>query len=119
MNHQNKLPERKRVRLYKFDYSTPGAYFITVCTQNRQCILSRVVGEGSPLPPRTIKLHLLPGGEILDKYIKELPDKFAGITVDCYVIMPNHLHLLLTVSKIDGRGDPSPTTEMVITPAPN
>ena len=40
------LPQRKHTRLPRYDYSAPGAYFVTICTQNRRCLLSHVVGRG-------------------------------------------------------------------------
>ena len=47
------LPERKPMRLKEYDYSTPGAYFITICTRERECILSRIlVGAGVLDGPR-------------------------------------------------------------------
>ena len=102
---ENELPKRKPTRLRKFDYNSAGAYFITICTQNRKNILSAIVGEGSPLP------QLSRYGEIVDKWIKKILEKYQEISVDCYVIMPNHIHLLLSVVKDDGRGDPSPTVD--------
>ncbi len=44
MAEENALPKRKRLRLQNYDYSTPGAYFLTICTYNRKCTLSHVVG---------------------------------------------------------------------------
>ena len=44
MDKEKELPDRKRLRLQNFDYSTPGAYFITICTHNRKCMLSKIVG---------------------------------------------------------------------------
>lgn len=102
---EKQLPKRKSPRLKSFDYSTTGAYFITICTQNRKNILSTIVGEGSPLP------KLSHYGEIANLWIQKLPEKYHEISVDCYVIMPNHIHLLLSVMKDDGRGDPSPTVD--------
>ena len=106
---ENKLPDRKPTRLENFDYGENGAYFITICTEHRRNILSTIelsqndVGEGSPLP------HLLPYGKIASKWIEEIPQKYREISVDCYVIMPNHIHLLLSVDCYNGRGNPSPT----------
>ena len=102
---KKELPERKPTRLKDFDYGSNGAYFITICTQNRMNVLSTIVdvGEGSPLP------QLSDCGKIIDNWIQKLPDKYKDITVDRYVIMPNHIHLLLRVIKDGGRGDPSPT----------
>ena len=46
MDEKNKLPKRKHPRLDNYDYSSAGAYFVTICTQNRRCVLSRIVGRG-------------------------------------------------------------------------
>ena len=104
MDQEKVLPKRKPTRLKNFDYSANGAYFITICTEKRKNILSAIVGEGSPLP------KLSRYGKIVDAWIQKMPDKYPEISVNCYVIMPNHIHLLLFVFKDgDGRGDPSPT----------
>ena len=108
MDQEEILPIRKPTRLKKFDYSTNGAYFITICTQNRKNILSTIVGERSPLP------KLSRYGEIVDAWIQKMPNKYPEISIDCYVIMPNHIHLLLFVFKDGGRGDPSPTVDAVM-----
>lgn len=105
MKMENELPKRKELRLTGFDYSKKGAYFLTICTQNRKNILSTIVGEGSPLP------QLSRYGEIVDVWVKKISEKYSEISVDCYVIMPNHIHLLLSIAKDGGRGDPSPTVE--------
>ncbi len=128
---RNKFPKRKPTRLQNYDYSSPGAYFITICTQGKKCILSDIVGEGSPLPYErpTLSLHIAPGtyavspvpeltryGEIVDGLIKIIPVKYNSVFVDRYVIMPNHIHVLLSVIPSDnsGRGDPSPTATVSI-----
>jgi len=103
------LPKRKPTRLNGYDYGLSGAYFITICTANKQKFLSEIVGEGFPLP----KLSIF--GKIIEKYIKVLSEKYTKISVDNYVIMPNHIHLLLSVTDndnlyyVDGRGNPAPT----------
>ena len=102
------LPKRKSTRLKNYDYSSCGAYFITICTQNKEKILSHIVGEGFPLP------KLSPKGEKADKLINFIPEKYEHITVDKYVIMPNHIHFLLSIKNQNGRGNPSPTIENVI-----
>ena len=98
------LPKRKQARLNGYDYGLSGAYFITICTANKQKFLSEIVGEGFPLPKLSIY------GKIAEEYIKKIPEKFIEISVDNHVIMPNHIHLLLFVSNndnlfyVDGRG---------------
>ena len=105
-------PRRKPNRLHGYDYSLAGTYFITICTQNRECSLSRIdgmnvnVGDGFPVPQLTEE------GIIADKYIKLICDKFPSVAVENYVIMPNHIHIILYLTS--GTGDPSPTIGSVI-----
>ena len=108
MENEKDLPKRKDPRLKGFDYSSTGAYFLTICTQNRKNILSMIVGEGSPLP------RLSPYGKIAESWIQKIPEKYPEVSVDRYVIMPNHIHVLLSIAKDGGRGDPSPTVDAVI-----
>ena len=107
--------KRKSPRLHGFDYSKGGLYYLTICTQDRKKILSNVVGEGFPLPSSSVnpktELKLLYCGKVADKWINKIPENFPGTYVDCYVIMPNHIHIILriTPNAAGGRGDPSPT----------
>ena len=79
----SQLPKRKPTRLKDFDYSTNGAYFITICTEKRVNILSQIVGEGSPLP------QLSGFGNVADRWIKKISEKYNEVTLDNYVIMPS------------------------------
>ena len=96
------LPKRKPTRLKDYDYSQSGYYFVTICTYNKQKTLCEIVGEGSPLPQLTID------GEIVNNCILNINKKYPCVKVDKYVIMPNHIHIIL-ILKNDGRGNPSPT----------
>lgn len=98
------IPNRKQNRIPEYDYSTNGAYFITICTQDRKEILSQIVGDGSPVPQ--------PIGLLADEYIRKIPGKYPTVSVDRYVIMPDHIHMLLRFDL--GTGDPSPTLGNVI-----
>ena len=91
----DELKKRKTPRYQSFDYNSVGVYFITICTQNRRCILSRIVGTGVLDCPQP---ELTRYGEIADKYIKQLNDFYEHLSVEKYVIMPNHIHILLWVS---------------------
>ncbi|MCL2352811.1 MAG: hypothetical protein FWC55_09805 [Firmicutes bacterium] len=93
----NNLPSRKNLRLKEYDYSSEGAYFITICTKNRSETLSRV-GRADPGAPY---MQLSEFGIIADKYIKTIETHYNDVTVDKYVIMPNHVHLLLCVTSAD------------------
>lgn len=97
------LPQRKNNRLKEYDYSQNGAYFITLCTKDRKRILSEIVGEGSPLP------QLSEYGIVAEQWIKKISEKYQHISLDHYVIMPDHIHLLLMVENSGGRGNPAPT----------
>ena len=98
--------ERKINRLREYDYSTGGAYFVTICTQDRRKILSSIVGDGFPVPQAC--------GIIAEKYIAQISEKYPLIAVDKYVIMPDHIHLLLRFHWDLGTGNPSPTLGNVI-----
>ena len=105
------LPERKEIRLHNYDYSASGAYFITVCTQNKVKVLSEIlpVGDGFPVP------RLTTYGKLAEVYINRVNEKYPNVKVCKYIIMPDHIHLLLTVEDPSGgTGDPSPTTGMVL-----
>mgnify|MGYP003524791859 FL=1 len=98
----DELKKRKTPRYQSFDYNSVGVYFITICTQNRRCILSRVVGTGVLDCPQP---ELTRYGEIADKYIKQLNDFYEHLSVEKYVIMPNHIHLLLWVKENKNKTD--------------
>ncbi len=100
------MPTRKPIRLKGFNYGENSAYFITVCVKERRKILSKInVGAGVLDCP---KVQLLKYGEIADKYLCQLHGFYDNVSVDKYVIMPNHIHFILRVT--DGRsGTPVPT----------
>ena len=87
------LKKRKDPRFQGFDYNI-GTYFITICTKERKCILSRVLAEDTS---DGVSLKLTGYGEIAEKYLRQLNDFYDHISVEDYVIMPNHIHILLMV----------------------
>ena len=92
---------RKPNRLPDFDYGSNGAYFVTICTENRRHILSDIVGDGFSVPKKP--------GIIAEAFIQMIPEKYPCVRVDKYVIMPDHIHMIVFVEKEDGTGNPSPT----------
>ncbi len=104
----DEILRRKMPRLKNFDYNATGAYFITICTKNRAELLSKIVGVGVPDDPNCVELS--PYGKIADKYIKQLNDFYEDISVDRYVIMPNHIHILLSLRN-GSSGTPTPTAQ--------
>ena len=110
-------PERKTNRLQEYDYSQTGAYFITICTQNRKQILSKIT-VGTPVPgcPQEPFTELLYHGKIAEKYIRQMDRFYSHISVDQYVIMPDHIHLLISIHGTDGhpgRGVPTERTSTI------
>lgn len=105
------LPKRKPNRLKNYDYSQNGGYFITFCTKDRAPILSHiVVGKAALRLPRA---ELTEYGRITETYIQNIPMVYPHILVENYVIMPNHVHLLLLVGD-GGQGAARPAISGVV-----
>jgi len=81
------------MRLKNFDYSSTGAYFITICTHNRKCMLSQIVGAIHESPETVLTEY----GIIVDETIKNVSER-CKVTIDRYIIMPNHVHLLVIIT---------------------
>ena len=104
-------PQRKTIRLQNYDYSTPGAYFVTICTQGRKCILSEITVGADALGGPQVRLTRI--GQIVEKYILST-ESIPGVHVEKYVIMPNHVHLILSVDGTDGPPRASAPTMAVV-----
>ena len=104
---------RKTTRLKGADYNRIGAVFLTICVKERRCALSRIVGTGVPDGPR---IELTEYGKIADKYIRQLSNFYDNLSVESYVIMPNHIHVLLRLNNgMRGpSGTPVPTPQNTI-----
>ncbi len=113
---ENKLPERKPNRLKNYDYSSVGAYFITICTINRRNYfwkdVTKTVGASNGRP---IKERLTEYGKIVDLSINNISKIYPAVNLERYVIMPNHIHLLLRICPDEyGRPMVAPTIANVI-----
>jgi len=87
------LPKRKKLRLKDFDYSQKGYYFVTICTYNKQNLFEKtVVGNDLCVVPSNV-----PQNQIIEKWLNELQNKYE-IIIDKYVIMKNHIHLILIIN---------------------
>ena len=91
-----KLPKRKSPRMAGFDYSTNTAYFITICTDKKQKILCDFVGDGVYDIPQT---NLTVYGKIVQKHIEKMSSQYDNIHIDNYVIMPNHIHMIIKITE--------------------
>ncbi len=81
-------PERKRTRAWWHDYRRPKAYFVTLVCHQQACLWGRVV-EG--------EMVLSAGGEMVDAALAELPTRYLGTEVSPWLVMPNHLHAVVTL----------------------
>jgi len=121
------LPKRKSTRMNGFDYSSAGAYFVTICTRDRKQLLSEIiripiaatdettdlaVGEG--LAPPEYRVRLKPCGEIVKEQLQLLESRYPNVTVEDCVIMPDHIHVVIFLHAKAGGASPSPTLDDVI-----
>ena len=116
MDKEKDLPKRKSTRLKGFDYSTEGAYFVTICVNDRKPILSEIiktaVGEGLAPPEYSVKLK--PCGEAVKEQLQHIENRFPSVSVEDYVIMPDHIHAIIFLHGKAGGASPSPTLNDVI-----
>lgn len=89
----------RRLRLRDYDYSTPGYYFVTICTYDRFHYFGHITDRS---------IELSPAGQMVSNVIEELPIRFSNISIDSFVVMPDHLHVLigLGVRLADEPGEP-------------
>jgi putative transposase len=80
--------DRRSLRLNGYDYAQASAYFVTICTQNRVCLLGDLVdGE----------MRLNDAGSEVQVVWNELPRRFAHLELDAFMVMPNHVHGIVTL----------------------
>ncbi|WP_008308666.1 transposase [Leptolyngbya sp. PCC 6406] len=96
---------RRSLRLRHHDYSTAGAYFITLCIQSRSCLLGKI-GQGH--------MQLNPAGFMVEEIWRSLPQRFDHVDLDAFVVMPNHMHGILVLTE----GLDSAATRAGTRPAP-
>lgn len=88
------IHHRQSIRLRDFDYSQPGSYFVTIVTQDRNELFGEIIdGE----------MRLNNAGKMAERVWTDLPNRFAIIALDCYVVMPNHIHVLFQITNQPGQ----------------
>ena len=127
MDNDKALLKRKSTRLKNYDYSSTGVYLVTICVQDRKQILSEIVktvrpvtdkqenstvGEGLAPPAHSVKLK--PCGEVVKEQLEQIENRYPNVSVKDYVIMPDHIHVILYLRKEAGGASPSPTLDDVI-----
>jgi REP element-mobilizing transposase RayT len=86
MTHNPDVHHRRSIRLRDFDYATAGAYFVTVCTQGRECLFGRIDGE---------TMVVNGAGNMMEMVWQSLPNRFPSIVLDAFMVMPNHVHFIV------------------------
>ncbi len=93
---QEQLIKRKDYRLQFFDYSTYGYYFVTICTQNHKNLFWDFTSDPDS---EEIKYSLSDIGNTVDKEINKICDFYENVEIDKYVIMPNHIHMVIILKE--------------------
>ena len=111
---KKELPKRKKIRLKDYDYSSAGYYFITICVEGGQHTLGHIVGA-APLRicfayscrgnrSSRPQMELSRQGNIVEAWIGKIRDKYPHIKVESSVVMPNHVHMMLSIDSDEQTG---------------
>lgn len=101
MTYNPEIYHRRSVRLKGYDYSQAGAYFVTICTQNRRCMFGDIA-DG--------QMALNDAGWMVQAVWDELPNHYADVELDSFIVMPNHVHGIVVLRDMVGAGfKPAPT----------
>ena len=85
---------RKTTRKRDYDYAQDGSYFVTICSNARKNLFSHIPNK-QELESASVCLSSI--GKVVEKHIKQIHERFPFAHVDAYVIMPNHIHLLISI----------------------
>ncbi|MEW6201155.1 MAG: transposase [bacterium] len=96
MKYDPDVHHRRSIRLKDYDYSQDGAYFITICTNNRQCLFGKVLN---------FEMRLNEMGMIAQQCWDEIPQHFPNAILDEYIVMPNHIHGIILLNDNECGGE--------------
>lgn len=102
MTCQRDKHRRRSIRLKDYDYSQESAYFVTICTHNRACILGDAVNG---------EMRLNEYANIVNEYWREIPSHFSNVVIDDFIIMPNHIHGIIVLTDIRRGGVAPPNAK--------
>ncbi len=98
---------RKAIRLAGHDYTSDGAYFATLCTQDGRCLFGDIVDD---------VVALNDAGKMIESVLGDLCQRFKKIDIDTHMIMPNHCHAVIISKEIERRGESCIRPELGINP---
>ena len=90
------IHRRRSLRLKGYDYGVAGAYFVTICTQDRACLFGDVAAGA---------MRLNDAGQMVATLWDGIAARFSGVEIDQFVVMPNHLHGILVLPDGDDGGE--------------
>ncbi len=94
MDNKNEYTKRKLTRLQYFDYSRTGAYFITICTKDRKMLFAPVGADSI-------------SARMIERTFNETIERYSGVYSPIYVVMPNHFHAIITITRADMESAPT------------
>ena len=92
MKYNPEIHHRRSIRLQEYDYANAGAYYVTICVKNRECLFGSIHKGG---------MVLNDAGRIVYKWWNELTHKFKNTELDEFIIMPNHMHGIIVIVGAD------------------
>ena len=90
MKYDPDIHHRRSIRMKGYDYSQEGMYFVTICTQYRECLFGEII-DGA--------MELNAAGQMVSQWYDELANKFPTIQCDAFICMPNHVHFLVSLGE--------------------
>lgn len=106
----NKLPCRKETRLKHYDYRSNGYYFVTICAETREQIFGAIEND---------EIKLNDAGKMINLWWRKMFEKYNDISMDEYIIMPNHIHGIINIitgEKMGYSGEKMVTGENMVSP---
>ncbi len=88
MKFDSRQHQRRSIRLQGYDYTQSGAYFVTICVQNRECLFGNIANG---------EMRLNDAGKMIQTVWDAIPKYYPGIDIDAYQIMPNHIHGIIII----------------------
>jgi putative transposase len=107
MPYDPSIHPRRSIRLPEYDYAQPGAYFVTICTRERECVLGDIVNG---------RMELNALGDIAHRFWSQVPAHFPGVIIDACATMPNHGDAIIVIADTIHPGA-DPVRGVVTTPA--
>lgn len=87
-----KYPSRKNIRLYDYDYSQNAFYFVTICINQKKCLLGRIIED---------KMYLNDAGKLVEYYYLKIEERYPNFRCLNYIVMPNHIHFIIQINQSD------------------